>query len=84
MSLSKYLDDLSTPKRGPRCSVGVLLEHLAATDPKGFEALVARIDDPSVSLRLLSEALHKAGHTVKAETLRRHRKRGAGAGCSCR
>lgn len=84
MSLTSLLSDLPNPKRGPRCSVGLLLERLAGEDPKGFEALVARLDDHGVSARALSEALHKAGHAVKAETIRRHRKRGTGSGCSCR
>lgn len=83
MSLSSLLSELPKPTaRGPRCSIGLLLDQLQESDPKGAEALRARLDDGTPAL-VLSDALMKAGHAIKATTVRRHRKRGLSNGCAC-
>lgn len=81
--LSSLLSDLPRPMPGPKCTVGRLLAELATTDPEGRAALVAALDNPSVSPRVLSDALLKAGHAIRAQTVRRHRKRGLANGCAC-
>ena len=82
MSLTLDLDDLSALKSrpGPKCSVVKLLSNL---EEDARAKLKARMDDPEVEATKLAELLTRHGHAISADTIRRHRKRGTGNGCSC-
>lgn len=82
-SLSHALSNLPPSRRGPRCSVAVLLEELAEHDPPGHAALVATMNNHDISSRTISAVLHDAGHAIKPDTIRRHRHKGTAQGCSC-
>lgn len=86
MSLAAALDQLTeTPTRkGPACTVGAALA--AIRDEHGDDAhdkLVALLANGKVEATRLAALLTENGYGIKAETVRRHRKRGAGSGCSC-
>lgn len=81
--LRTALSDLRPSARGPRCSLGALLDDLATTDPEGCAALRAALDDPTASAPAVAAALISAGYSIRGETVRRHRKRGTATGCAC-
>ena len=84
MSLSARLAEASNPRRGPRCSVAVLLDKLAVEDPQGLADLQAAIDNKSLSTTVIVRALQESGHdTVRTDAIRRHRRRGGPDGCRC-
>ncbi|MFE7072567.1 hypothetical protein ACFU96_21050 [Streptomyces sp. NPDC057620] len=66
--------------RGPRCSVGSLLD---ATDADVATSLRSVLDTTSVSATAIAEALSRYGDPVTAYTVNRHRRRGQPNGCRC-
>lgn len=84
--LASDLTDLTTlppVRRGPTCSVAEVLERLAESDPAGRDALAVVIENEQVPAVGLSVKLVGHGISLKPHTIRRHRKRAAGAGCTC-
>lgn len=79
--MSAFGDALAaTPtRRGATCTLGVLLETLPDDDREDLEAAV---DDPRIPGTQISKALATLDLEIAAETVLRHRKRGAG-GCKC-
>lgn len=77
------LSDLRPVARGPRCSIGALLDQLATTDPDGCAALRAALDNPNAPATAVAAALTASGYSIRHETVRRHRKRRSGLGCAC-
>ena len=76
MSLRDQIAAQSTIKRGPTCSVSLLLADLNDEDR---EALTEAIADPKVPGTAIERALLKEGHRMPAHNIQRHR-RGM---CSC-
>lgn len=65
-------DHKPTPAiHGKPCSVGALLDTLAATDQS---ELLSWLDDPSVEHESIWRSLRKAGHRVGKQTVGRHRR----------
>lgn len=67
-------------RKGPRCTVGVLLDSLNNQDK---EALVAALANRQVSAASLSLLLREHGHTIGPFTISNHRRSATGAGCLC-
>ncbi|MEU1273528.1 hypothetical protein [Streptomyces sp. NPDC005799] len=83
IGLAAELDALTTvpaAQRGPRCSVGTLLE---AADVDVAASLRTVLDTPSVSAKSIADALSRHGDPVTAWTVARHRRRGESNGCRC-
>jgi hypothetical protein len=83
IGLAKELDALTgapAAHRGPRCSVGALLE---AADTDVAASLRAVLDTTSVSATAIAETLSRYGDPVTAYTVNRHRRRGQPTGCRC-
>ncbi|WP_330335723.1 hypothetical protein OHS33_38745 (plasmid) [Streptomyces sp. NBC_00536] len=78
-ALSQLADAPPAP-RGPRCTVGTILDTLD-TDT----ALKVRdvLDSPSVSSTQIADALTGSGHPVQSPAVARHRRRGGSNGCRC-
>ncbi|MFJ4084882.1 hypothetical protein ACIP2Z_38815 [Streptomyces iakyrus] len=74
------LTDAPAAHRGPRCSVGALLE---AADADVAASLRAVLDTTSVSATAIAETLSRYGDPVTAYTVNRHRRRGKPNGCRC-
>lgn len=66
--------------RGPRCSIGVLLEN---ADFDVAMSLRAVLDQTTVSAKAIADALSRHGDPVTANTVARHRRRGESNGCRC-
>lgn len=66
--------------RGPRCTVGVLLDELNAEEADALEAL---LQNELITLPQIVETLYRHGHKVGEHALRRHRRRSTGTGCAC-
>lgn len=81
--LASRLAGLKNPKKGPPCSIGLILERLKADDPAGHAALVDSIDTPELAATMIANALSDAGYSVTVHSIRRHRKRGTAEGCIC-
>lgn len=83
VGLAQELDALTgapASHRGPRCSVGALLE---AADPDVAASLRAVLDTPSVTATAIAETLSRYGDPITAYTVARHRRRGMPNGCRC-
>lgn len=89
MSLEEALSGLSNErgavKPGPRCGVGVL--ETVLPEPTWL-SLTDLIDNPRSDGRFITAtkivaALRSYGHHVGQESVRRHRRRALGTGCSC-
>lgn len=81
--LAAELDALTTvpaAPRGPRCSVGTLLD---AADDKAAASLRKVLDTATVSATSIAETLSRYGDPITAYTVNRHRRRGAPNGCRC-
>ncbi|MFF4543622.1 hypothetical protein ACFY1J_05155 [Streptomyces sp. NPDC001406] len=81
--LAQELDALAgapAVRRGPRCSVGALLE---AADPDVATSLRTVLDTTSVSATAIAETLSRYSDAVTAYTVNRHRRRGKPNGCRC-
>ena len=80
MSLADLLSEPPAPYRqGPRCTTGLLLEDLDATDPKAAEVLRAQLANPRMPASELSRRLESAGIHLKAHTMQHHRR----GDCQC-
>ncbi|MGP4046822.1 hypothetical protein [Streptomyces sp. 2A115] len=81
IGLAQELDALTgapAAHRGPRCSVGALLE---AADADVAASLRAALDTTNVSATAIAETLSRYGDAVTAYTVNRHR--GKPNGCRC-
>lgn len=67
-------------RKGPRCTVGVLLDSLNNQDK---EALVAALANKQVSGASLSVLLNDYGFSIGAFTINNHRRSATGTGCAC-
>lgn len=62
-------------RKGPRCSIAIILEALSEDDAAGLRrALDAK------KAKAIATGLRSNGHQVAAETIRRHQRRD----CTCR
>lgn len=59
-------------KKGPLCSVCVLIGQLPKQDGKALSDALA---DPTVQTSVIFRALRSEGHQISSTTLGRHRKR---------
>lgn len=66
--------------RGPRCSVGTLLDN---ADADVAATLHAVLDMTTVSAVLIAETLSLHGDPITSYTVARHRRRGQPNGCRC-
>ncbi|MYX26758.1 hypothetical protein GTY75_08755 [Streptomyces sp. SID8381] len=66
--------------RGPRCTVGAILDTI---DDSTAQTLRALLDTRTVSATQIADALTAHGHRVQAPAVARHRRRGASNGCRC-
>ncbi|MGW0562942.1 hypothetical protein ACWDZ4_20540 [Streptomyces sp. NPDC003016] len=74
------LADAPPAVRGPRCTVGNILEALDdATARKVREVL----DTPTITSTQIADTLTASGHTVQSPAVARHRRRGSSNGCRC-
>ncbi|WP_234445158.1 hypothetical protein [Streptomyces rimosus] len=74
------LSDAPPAPRGPRCTVGAILDALdAATAQKVRDVL----DTRDISATQIADTLTASGHRVQAPAVARHRRRGASNGCRC-
>ncbi|MER7951963.1 hypothetical protein ABTY59_31690 [Streptomyces sp. NPDC096079] len=81
--LAAELDALTSvpaAPRGPRCSVGALLDTAGGDVAASLRAV---LDKPSVSATAIAETISRHGEPVTAYTVNRHRRRGAPNGCRC-
>ncbi|MCX5182646.1 hypothetical protein [Streptomyces sp. NBC_00268] len=81
--LAAELDALTSvpaAHRGPRCSVGTLLD---AADADVAASLRAVLEMTSVSSVSIAETLSRHGDLITAYTVARHRRRGEPNGCRC-
>ncbi|WP_328491164.1 hypothetical protein [Streptomyces zaomyceticus] len=81
--LAAELDALTSAPaapRGPRCSVGTLLDTV---DAEAAVSLRKVLDTTTVSANSIAETLSRYGDPVTAYTVNRHRRRGAPNGCRC-
>lgn len=91
MNLDAALDEAMaapTPKRGPDCSMGLILKVIPAdTRERILRALTQqRRDGTLVPSTVLADILIAAGYNVKVDAVQRHRRRlmGKTNGCACR
>jgi len=80
--LATALADLSpaVARRGPRCSVSVILDSL---DPTVRGLLEAKMGDPAIASSQIATTLTACGYPVKGTTVARHRRAGTATGCLC-
>lgn len=68
----------SKPRKGPRCTVGKLIEAMSPADAKVLtDALAASVDD--ITHAAITRVLRAEGHSFDASTIGRHRK----GECAC-
>jgi hypothetical protein len=60
-----------TAKKGPPCSVGVIIEQLS---PDDVAALNAALSDHAITGRAITAALTSEGHKVRDHAVNRHRR----------
>ncbi|MFF0754399.1 hypothetical protein [Streptomyces sp. NPDC004267] len=68
------------PPRGPRCTVGTILDSLDDETAAKFRTV---LDNPAVTATRIADTLTSGGHRVQAPAVARHRRRGASNGCRC-
>ncbi|MFJ5143049.1 hypothetical protein [Streptomyces sp. NPDC088707] len=68
------------PPRGPRCTVGSVLDDLDADTAAKFRIV---LDNPAVTATRIADTLTSSGHRVQAPAVARHRRRGGSNGCRC-
>lgn len=79
MALADRLEDAPTKPTGKPCSVGALLDRLAAESPDEHKALRAMLFELGWSQAKIEAACAKEGYTVGLQTINRHRSRA----CRC-
>lgn len=73
MSLASYLEDgINGQGRGGNCTLGLVLPKLGDRDRVALEEAMT---DPSVQSSVIARALDRAGYSVRAYTVARHRRR---------
>jgi|GraSoiStandDraft_51_1057287.scaffolds.fasta_scaffold287625_2 hypothetical protein len=80
LMLDGLLDEILANRRHRLCAVGELMTKLEEKDRAALDAI---LENSSVRATELRTVLLGRGHNVPAESLRRHRRRRDGAGCSC-
>ena len=81
-TLDAFAQPAPTSLRGPRCSVGRIVATL--TDDSPLHRLPDVLDPESGwESSQIAAVLAEHGHSVKAITVARHRRRALGNGCSC-
>ena len=84
MNLTASLAATPTRTRGPRCSVGVLLERLDRDEPEQATNLRVALTNTDIPLSVLSRALGREGERIAPITLARHAGRpGRPRECTC-
>lgn len=78
-ALTQLTEEPPAP-RGPRCTVGVILDTLDAATAQKVRGV---LDTPAISSTQIADALNNSGHRVQAPAVARHRRRGASNGCRC-
>ncbi|MER6232592.1 hypothetical protein ACFUC2_05350 [[Kitasatospora] papulosa] len=78
-ALTRLLEE-PDPPRGPRCTVGAILDTL---DPDTAAKVRSVLDNPAVTATRIADTLNGSGHRVQAPAVARHRRRGASNGCRC-
>lgn len=70
MALSAKFTQAKTSRKGPPCTVGLLLEFMSDDDRT---ALVAALADPSIESRTIWRVLIDEGHEISDTPIGRHR-----------
>jgi len=89
MSLDEALSGLASQRGAPRPGVGCGVSGLSKVLPEQtWLALVDLIENPRSDGRFIAAsqicvALRENGHNVGQDSIRRHRRRALGTGCSC-
>lgn len=80
--LATALADLSPAiaRRGPRCSVSVILDSL---DPTVRAILQTKMANAAIASSQIATTLTACGYPVKGTTVARHRRAGSATGCLC-
>lgn len=71
-NLSTHLRDQRRPRKGPPCSISLIVAALGDDDRR---ALLDALDDPSVSSSTIWRALRANGIEVALTTIQRHRRK---------
>jgi hypothetical protein len=78
-ALTRLLEE-PDPPRGPRCTVGAILDTLDADTAAKVRSV---LDNPAVTATRIANTLTSSGYRVQAPAVARHRRRGASNGCRC-
>jgi hypothetical protein len=70
VALGDKFTQAKTTRKGPPCSVGVLLSSMTKDDR---EALIAALADPSIESRTIWRVLIDEGHEISDTPIGRHR-----------
>lgn len=70
MALAAKFTQAKTSRKGPPCSVGLLLAFMSKDDRA---ALVAALADPSIESRTIWRVLVEEGHEISDTPIARHR-----------
>jgi hypothetical protein len=71
MPLADKFTQAKTARKGPPCTVGLLLSFMSKDD---HAALVAALADPSIESRTIWRVLVEEGHEISDTPIGRHRK----------
>lgn len=82
-AISDALSGLHATPRGPKCSVGALLDDLKDNDPAGYELLAEALHNPDIPAPQIVKALSSVGIRLHRDSILRHRRRAKGSGCAC-
>ena len=63
---------LNTPRKGPPCTMGIVLQELPEDDIKG---LLQALDNPTIKSTAIRRALEGRGYKVNDNTIGRHRRK---------
>lgn len=82
MELAEELLELNDTALNPNlCGVKKLLKQLPDKEQKALLQVIENLDVPAPRI---STMLSKHGYNLGRDTIRRHRNKGTGNGCSCR
>lgn len=69
---------------GPKCSVQRVLDQIRADrGDQTADQLATKLDDANVNPLNIAQTLARHGYHLAAHTVRRHRRRRSGEGCTC-
>ena len=71
MPLAEKFIQAKTPRKGPPCTVGLLLQFMTEDDKA---ALIAALADPSIESRTIWRVLVEEGHEISDTPIARHRR----------